>query len=279
LRTTRGSELLLYVYAVLAADSPSIERLAKGPLLGLEGGAVRAVVEGGLAAVISDVPELTYEEEPLNERLRDLEWLSPRASLHQQVNDHLLERAGALLPLSFGVVYRGEESLRGMLRSRQTELLQRLEQVRDRAEWILTLHREDGAALADVERSSDQVRRVQEQVESSGPGRAYLLRRRLGELRRSELLELDASALRALGEVLGDVGARIFREPVPDSVERAPVARLSLLVRRDVERQLEAGVDRFNQLWSIRGYLAQLSGPWPPYRFGSLDAEATVAGI
>ena len=37
---------------------------------------------------------------------KGLGWLSPRASLHQQVNDHLLERAGSLLPLSFGVVYR-----------------------------------------------------------------------------------------------------------------------------------------------------------------------------
>ena len=93
---------LLYLYAVVPAD----HALVQASLTGIGGGAVRAVVEGPIAGAVGTVPAAEFDEEPLNARLRDMGWLGPRAAEHQAVNGRLHELDDALVPLSFGTVYR-----------------------------------------------------------------------------------------------------------------------------------------------------------------------------
>src|SRR5204862_6385513 len=107
-------------------------------------------------------------------------------------NARLLEWADALLPLSFGTIYRDATGVRRMLRAEQPDLEQRLAAVRGRAEWIATLQRDREAALTALEELSPAVRALAADVAARAPGRAYLLRRRLVELRRAGLRQLDA---------------------------------------------------------------------------------------
>ena len=77
------SELLLYVYGIIpapaAAPSPR-PGWGEAGLVGIGGASVGLVSEGPIAAVVSAVPAEEFDEQPLNSRLRDLEWLSPRAA-------------------------------------------------------------------------------------------------------------------------------------------------------------------------------------------------------
>ena len=84
---------LRYLYAVANANAQGA--IAAANLRGIDGGRVEAIVEGDLLGATSAVPASEYEEEPLNERLQDLEWLAPRAASHQEVNGRLLELANA----------------------------------------------------------------------------------------------------------------------------------------------------------------------------------------
>src|SRR4051794_20457097 len=99
---------LVYVYAVLEQPVP-------GELRGIDAQRVRWVDGGGLAAAISDVPPDDFDEEPLNERVRDMGWLGPRAMAHDRVNGLLWERADTLVPLAFGSVFRDDARVSEML--------------------------------------------------------------------------------------------------------------------------------------------------------------------
>ena len=72
---------LVYVYAIARAGSTP-----PAGLRGLDDAAVRTVGDGDLAAFVSDVSTRDYAEEPLNAHLADMEWLTPRAVRHQEVN-------------------------------------------------------------------------------------------------------------------------------------------------------------------------------------------------
>jgi hypothetical protein len=262
---------LLYVYGVVG--HPTTRASDAGRLEGLTGigdAPVGLVAEGAVAAVVSPVPAEEFDEEPLNSHLRDLAWLGPRAAAHQAVNARLMERGDALLPLSFGSVYRDEASLRRTLATRAVDFERRLEAVRGRAEWVVTLTRDEASALAALEGASQALRRLNEEIAASPPGRRYLLNRRLGDVRRQELASLDAEAIQATVLGLGETVERVYREPLADGASVGPVARASLLVRRAREDAFLAEVGRLDGEWRARGYALAATGPWPPYRFGGL---------
>src|SRR5438045_9571201 len=93
---------LTYVYAVLPAGEPAATALGGGHLIGIDGAPVRAVEHQGLIAAVGDVPAAQFDEGPLNDLLRDLNWLGPRAEAHQAVNAQLAALSDASLPLAFG---------------------------------------------------------------------------------------------------------------------------------------------------------------------------------
>jgi len=89
------SDDLRYLYAIASARSSAA--IAASQLRASKAGGSRRSSRDPLPGRHSVVPDSDYEEGPLNERLQNLEWLAPRAALHQDVNAKLLELAGTVL--------------------------------------------------------------------------------------------------------------------------------------------------------------------------------------
>ena len=255
---------LVYVYAILTAALPVA-------VAGIDGRPLRFVQDDGLVAAVSDVPAAEFDEEPLNARVRDLSWLGPRAVAHETVNAELWSRSPASLPLAFGTVFRDDAGVRTLLRSQAVALQRRLAAVAGRAEWVVALHRAGAPSAEQLAQASAALGDLRAQIATSAPGRAHLLRRRLGELERETLRRLDAEAADALIGLLGGVADDVFREPLPaDAVER-PLARLSVLVAQSAEAALQQRFAQARARWPEPTYQVQVTGPWPPYRFGGLE--------
>jgi len=264
---------LVYVYAVLAQP-------AAVDLTGADGQPVRWVTDEvvHLAAAVSDVPAEEFGEASLNAGIQNMAWLGPRAIAHQEVNQRLHQAAEAMIPLAFGTVFRDDERVRQLLRDRASELSERLEVVRGSAEWVVALHllHEPGPEL--VAEASPAIQALRAEVESSSPGKAHLLRRRMAELTRDEARRLRGQATDETLAGLREVAAEVFPEPLPaDTVER-PLLRASVLVRRADEARFLDEIDRLRARWPEPTYRLLLTGPWPPYRFGGIDSSGATDG-
>jgi hypothetical protein len=254
---------LVYLYAVL---SHSVD----APVEGIDGARVRWIVHDGLAAAVSDVASEDFEEEPLNEHVRDMTWLGPRAISHQDVNASLFEASEAIVPLAFGTVFRDDDRVRQLLLEQNGTLADQLARVRGRAEWVVTLHLLREPDPSDVAAASPALQALRTEIESSSPGRAHLLRRQLAVLERDETRRMQAEAATQLIEALRTRAVDVYQEPLPtDAVER-PLLRASVLVRRDAESAFVDEVERLRQRWPEPTYRLLLTGPWPPYRFAGL---------
>jgi hypothetical protein len=257
---------LRYLYAVASANAEAA--IAGARLRGIDGGAVEAIVEGGLLGATSRVPASVYEEQPLNDRLQDLEWLAPRAASHQEVNGKLLELADAVLPLAFGAIYRDEEGVRELLRERANDLANRLRAVAGRAEWIVSIEREGPGAP-----TGGAVRALDEEIAAASPGRAFLLGKRRDEVIREERRIRDAAVAEETWATIEAIAERVYREPLIDDPTAAAIARFSVLADREREVELGDVVRRLGAAGTSEGYRVRLSGPWPAYRFGGLPSE------
>lgn len=246
---------LIWLYAV--ASGPA------GSATGIEGREVRAIEEGRLTAIVSDVPEDAYEQAALDESVRDGEWLTPRATAHQNVNAAAHAATEAVLPVPFGTIYRGDDGVRAMLRERADELHAKLEQVRGRSEWVLALYRDTPQAAEHLSKVREALQH--EEPVAAGPGRRYLEERKSESARRADLRRLDEDATVAAQHAVGRASKRSFEEPVLDD-SRDLVARTTYLVRRSDEHRLHDAIRGFNTDWQERGYELRATGPWPAYR-------------
>ena len=288
------SETLRYLYAITDARAAAL--IAASEPRGIEGASVEPLVEGPLLAATSVVPASDYEEGPLNEHLQDLDWLAPRAAAHQDVNSKLLEITGAVLPLAFGAIYRGPDGVRSLLCSRAGELRDRLRSVEGRAEWIVSVERDQdlgGATrplrvrgplppgplpLRPPAPDSEALRQLDAEIVSAPPGRAFLLGKRRDEVLREERRARDAAIAEETAAAVEAIGERVYREPLIDDPAISAVARFSVLAGRGREAELGDAVRRLGATGISRGYRVRLSGPWPAYRFGGLPREhATLA--
>ena len=260
---------LRYVYAV--ADAKAAPAIAAAGLRGIDGSRVEPIVRDPLLAATSVVPAADFEEGPLNEHLQDIDWLAPRAAAHQEVNSALLGLADAIVPLSFGAIYRGTAGVSDLLGARAAELRQRLTTLVGKAEWIVSIERED-TTLAD----SPSLMALDGEIATAAPGRAFLLSKRREEALREERRTRDAVLVEETAAGLADAAVKVYREALIDDSAVAAVARFSVLAVRSGEARLHDAVASLSSSDAARGYRVRLSGPWPAYRFGALPIEAAT---
>lgn len=252
---------LVYLYAVGPAVTAGW--LAANDLRGIAGSPVRAVCERQLTGAVSDVPADQFDQEPLDRNVVDPEWLAPHAAAHHEVNAALLDGVGTILPLAFGTIFRTEDGVLRALRERAAELEVALTALAGRVEWVCTLDRDRRAAGEHLERMRDSAGGGQP-LES--PGKAYLIKRKAQVESVDELRALDHEARSEFRAVLAGLSGEVTEEPI---IEGGPAARCTVLFPRHDGPSLLAALERFEEIWSERGYAPRADGPWPPYRYGA----------
>jgi hypothetical protein len=256
---------LRYVYGIVPAGSASA--VDGAGLRGIDDGRVRTIVVEPFAAACSDVDAGEYGDEGLNDRVRDLDWLTPRASSHQAVNARLLELAGVVLPLSFGALYRDDDRVREMLREDVPARKERLRALSGRAEWVVTVLRGSGRDTSD---GGEALHELDREIASSAPGKGYLLTKRRAAVAKDATERADTDAAdRALTHLVR-AGERTYRESVVQGGDDVVVLRVSLLAPRSNAGSIDGTIAAITKELEPLGYHVRATGPWPAYRFGAL---------
>ncbi|MFJ6657106.1 GvpL/GvpF family gas vesicle protein [Streptomyces sp. NPDC091377] len=128
---------LRYVYAVCRPfDTPP-----PAALTGVAGGHPRLLHHGDLVAVVADVPERDFAEEPLHAHLEDLDWLGETARAHERVID-ACSGLTTTLPLRLATVFHDDEGVRRMLTAQDAALRSTLDRLEGRVEWGVKVYAE-----------------------------------------------------------------------------------------------------------------------------------------
>jgi hypothetical protein len=263
----------LYVYCVGARGE--LARVFGGelpPAIESSGG-LELIAGGELAAVASAVPLSDYGEEALGARLEDASWTAVRALRHEGVVEHFARRA-AVAPLRFGTIYLRRESVGRMLEERGGELRRVLARLEGREEWGVNVYAERAKLKAEVARLSPRLREMSERADSSAPGQAYLLRKKVDALRdeetRAETKRAAAEMEAALAaESVGAARLRLLKDEANERGELA--AKFAFLVPRDAFDRFRAAAERLAERYAPLGFRIELTGPWPAYNFANDD--------
>jgi Gas vesicle synthesis protein GvpL/GvpF len=244
----------LYAYGITTADLAPPDDV--GSLTG--GATLGQVTSGDLALLVSAVrpDELRIDEDDLSETGR----LATLARGHDAVVRAAALR-GPVLPLRFGTVVPDEAAARRLLDEHGDAARERLQRIDDSREWGVKLVRR-----LDV----DPVPVGPRPSERAGvTGTEYLARRR------QVLAQADRAE--AAAEKAADLLLDVLRPHVTEVLRRGGspgsslLLDLAFLVGPDTEAGFLAAAAELRERLEPDGLEVEVSGPWPPYSFASLE--------
>jgi hypothetical protein len=227
------------------------------------------VVLGTLVAAVSAVPAEQFEEAALNELVADLSRLAPLAVRHEEAIRALLDAGPAIVPMSFGTVYRSQERLAAALQTREAALGALLERLAGRQEWGLKIFVEPVLLQGYAEMNSPSLQEAQREIAASSPGRAFLLKKQYEKLRAAEVDRYAAARVDQLLQLLAEGSEAVRPETiVVDPREPHPlIGKASFLVAVEQASTFQELGARVAADEAAQGFELQWSGPWAPYAF------------
>jgi hypothetical protein len=248
-----------YVLGVTVPGDLALAELA--PLPG--GGPARALATEEVQAIVCDVDTSTFEvlRSPGPE---GLETLAAAAHAHD-ANLAWLAGETTVLPLPLGTVLLDDDVVIDLLRTHGTQLRGELERFEGYAEWAVRVH------LLDAPDAGDEAAR------SADSGSEYLRRRSVAlEEKQTRWRTREALATR-MHERLGAGAAEadvVVSRPLED-VAPPLLHGVYLLAERAVP-ELERTVEELRA--EHADAVIEMTGPWPPYHFASIDLSPSEPG-
>ena len=261
------SDRLLWAYGIVPAQAVSPVSAS-----GVAGGAVDAVTEGELSAVVSEVSRDEFDAESLRANLNDLAWLERVAREHERVLDELLAQT-TIVPLRLCTIFDDADGTRQMLVRECEALTDALTRLEGRQEWGVKL-------LVDGERLAATTAPGGDAAHGEG-GAAYLARRRQERQTRE-------AARNAAAQLVDDVDSAL-RAHALDAVRLPPQNRElsglsgdmllngAYLLDADQVDALRATADGLQERYADHGAQIVVTGPWPPYNFAAGEAPRQPA--
>jgi hypothetical protein len=236
-----------YVYCIIESREPR----TFGPAgIGGRGDEVYTVHHEGLAAVVSNTPLQVYD--PTRENV----------FAHEQVNETVM-RDFTVLPMAFGVMFRTEEDIVELMRGTSDALRDVLAKMEGKVEFGLKVNWDREQVIAEIERESEEIRNLKEQITSRAAGSTYFARMQLGRLVEQALSEKSEAYVREIYAGLREAAvASRANKPIGDKM----IMNVAFLIERDREAEFDAKVKEIAARYE--GKLSfKYTGPWPPYNF------------
>ena len=251
----------VYLYGIGRGLDPEV----LADVSGVAGSPVRLLDEEGLTGVVSTVPLSDFGEEGLRRHLEDLRWVETVARAHNAVVERCFP-AGAIAPVSLATVCFDDASVRSRIRRWHDEVDQVLERVHGRSEVGVKAF--GTPALP----ANEPARVAPAAAGGEGAGAAYL-RRRQAETDRSRALSERAAEVAATlhTELAGHSAASRRHPPQDPRLTGRPDMLLNgaYLVDDVALEDFARLVHEAAARWP--GVEVELTGPWPPYSFVTLD--------
>ena len=247
-----------YLYAIVPSSAvPDGQEGRPYECCGFDGGSVYAIMDGRVAAVVSDAPEAKVR--PDRRRIR----------AHHAVLKHLMSR-GAVLPVCFGTIAQSARALREVLRANEPAFHRQLVLLAHKVEMGLRVLWDVPNIYEYFLSTHPRLRSERDRIFRADRAPSQEDKIELGRLF-DQLLKDERAA--HTDRVLGVLGPLCCETKLNKPRGEAEVMNLACLVREDRQKEFEQGVFEAARLFDDN-FRFDFSGPFAPYSF--VDADLSL---
>jgi hypothetical protein len=213
------------------------------------------------------VPAAEYDDVRLREHLEDLEWVERTARRHEAVLEEALGHI-TIVPLRLCTIYHDQGGVRGLLREHADTLLRSLARVEGCAEWGVKVFADGSATGTYAQTAVEEAEALTER-----PGATYLIQRRRERQRAEQASELRGRCVESVHQTISACARESISNPPqrPElhGREMAMLLNGAYLVALERTSELHDAINALQAEWEPRGFVLELTGPWPAYNFVS----------
>jgi len=268
---TLSDHELIYLYCV-TGETPDLREITS--LVNLYW-----IAHRDLCAVVSNVPELEFNEKALHQNVNDLEWLKLKVMLHEGVIESVMKRQ-TVVPFKFATLFRHQDNLTTCLEQNYEHLKTTLLNLKGREEWGVKVYcdrRKLHASLAGVD---DPLIQLDREIAVAMPGKAFFLKKQREDLVRTEadrkVIEYSQDCFERLSE--GSLKAHL-NACLPGEVtsqKEEMILNAAFLIEALKHSVLKGAVHKLEADYEDKGLRFDCTGPWPPYNFCQFSKESVI---
>jgi hypothetical protein len=262
-----------YIFGITRADLSILDTVKNAQHLGYP---ISRISYENIQAIVSEVPLSEYGEDVLQANVEDPKWLEAKALGHQSVLDTLLHN-GTVIPMKFCTIYLSEDRVIEVLQEYQDEFLEHLNYFEGKQEWGIKIYYDHKILSEEITNTNERVQGIKEEINHKSEGLAYFARKKL-EVSISEEIqrccdhicqnchdELAVVAAKSnITHLLGKETTGRMDEMVLNGAYLVSIEKLEIF-----QTKLEA----IKNTYSASGFVFELSGPWPPYNFVTINPK------
>ncbi len=241
-----------YIYCII--DWEEKRPIGNFGNIGIGESAVYTIDYRDIAAVVSTIPFKQMES-----NLNDI-------VAHQRVVEAARE-ANTVLPVRFGVILKNEEGIKKLIASSYKDYHAKLASLRGKDEIGIKvlLNKSSLKKIREqAEQSSEEIRKIKQEISSAKPGTSYFLKLRLEDAVKNEtLLKID--------KIVGEINSSLAEAAVDRRLLKNDVGEIVLnaayLVEKSKMQIFDAKVKELRERFEKEGMTLHRSGPWAPYSF------------
>lgn len=273
IRAAAADQSLVYVYGVARAAPGRARRPPRLPGI-VRQAPVEPLVDGNLMAFVSAVPSAQFGASEFRAALNDADWLRDRILAHGKVLEALRARYD-VVPFRFGTIYLDRAQAAKAMAQHRAALCRALDRIAGACEWGLKLYYDAGTLRRHVETASMGIKSMRDAVAQASPGARFFLQKRYAKALADEMETVAAGCVQRLRENLDPCvrdAADIKLQPAAVHGRAGDMAmNATYLVAEHAFAQFRETVADWQKQHARHGFDHELTGPWPPYHFVSIQ--------
>jgi len=252
----------LYLYGI--ADANAQTELGQ---IGIEGNEVYTIPYKGLSAIVHNCHLEPYKSD-------DEEVVKGWIKTHQHVLDVAEEKLGTVIPFGFDMILKPEdknnanakEVLKRWMSEEFAGLMEKMEKIGGKKEYSVQIFYIPSVMSEKIAEESEEIRKIKEEMQSKGPGVAYMYRQKLETAIKKEMeSRMDSRFKDFYGRIKKHVGEiKAEKAKKTDEKDKQMIMNLSCLVAEDSYKELGSELEEIDK---EEGFSVRFTGPWPAYSF------------
>jgi hypothetical protein len=259
---------LIYVFCV--TDTPPF------PGQSIESHGLNSFTISNFYIVYKAVPESEFSEVNLKRNLSDIHWLETMAIEHINVINKIMLYS-TVIPFKFGTIFNTEESLSKFFTDYADSIEENFLQIKGKEEWSVKIYCDRRKLGEMIDEVSKDAAALEEQIMSSSPGKAYLLKRK-----KTEFVGLEMDRItKDHGQSYFDDFKNLSESSRLNNIQPSEVTgrgdtmilNAAFLVNKDNVTFFKVTANNLRKKDGDTGFLIETTGPWPPFSFVAIKEK------
>lgn len=233
-----------------------------------------AVSYQDIEAIVAEVPMREFVGEEARRRLADEQWLQRNALTHAQVVEEVMRSSPPVIPFKLGAIFRSRSRLKGMLQEHYARFQELFRRLQGKQEWGVKVFCHAPRLARQLKKTDQELVRLAGTLKGKSAGRKYFLHMRFEALLNARIAEAQQAGVRDLMEARAPwYEERVDNEVLPKALtgrKEDMILNAACLVGEDDGEKVRRCLKEWNGVYQKEGFIAECTGPWPPYNFAAL---------